>query len=102
LLTLFWLWYQGKRFGPLRQPREATVRFSNEKTSALAAWYQRGRRYQDSIVIQADYLKLLLQEKWGIPYQQGWQECNDMMIQKESELTNEIIYRSEERRVGKK
>src|SRR5690625_1611395 len=92
LLTLFWLWYQGKRFGPLRQPREATVRFSNEKTSALAAWYQRGRRYQDSIVIQADYLKLLLQEKWGIPYQKGWQECNDMLIQKESELTKESIY----------
>src|SRR5690625_7018042 len=77
LLTILWLWHQGTRFGPLRQPREAAVRFSTERTSALAAWYQRGRLYQDSLEIQADYLKLLMQEKWGISYQRRWQERSE-------------------------
>ncbi len=59
----------GKRFGPIFTPREETVRFSDEGIQALAAWYIRGRRYHDSLVIQADYVKLLLQERWEIPYQ---------------------------------
>lgn len=91
-LTILWLWHQGKRFGPLRQPREATVRFSNERTSALAAWYQRGRLYQDSLEIQADYLKLLMQEKWGIPYQRRWQECGDLIIVKDICISKEDVH----------
>lgn len=91
LLTILWLWHQGKRFGPLRQPREAAVRFSNEMTSALAAWYQRGRLYQDSLEIQADYLKLLMQEKWGISYQRRWQECGDLIIGKDIQIPKEDV-----------
>ncbi|PAV28452.1 hypothetical protein CIL05_16060 [Virgibacillus profundi] len=89
VLTLLWLWYQGKRFGPIRVPREATVRFSNEQTTALAAWYQRGRRYQDSLKLQANYLKLLLQEKWGIPYRRTWQECTELITKRGSQLSGE-------------
>ncbi|WP_249305837.1 DUF4350 domain-containing protein [Lederbergia citrea] len=77
LLTLLWLWYAGKRFGPIFIPREETVRFSDEGIKALAAWYLRGRRYQDSLVIQADYVKLLLQERWHIPYSKGWEDLSD-------------------------
>ncbi|MFL6557014.1 MAG: DUF4350 domain-containing protein, partial [Bacillus sp. (in: firmicutes)] len=60
LVLILWLWYKGKRFGPMFTPREETVRFSDEGVQALAAWYLRGKRYQDSLVIQADYVKLLL------------------------------------------
>jgi len=91
LLAILLLWHQGKRFGPLRQPREAAVRFSNERTSALAAWYQRGRLYQDSLEIQADYLKLLMQEKWGISYQRRWQECGDLIIGKDIRIPKEDV-----------
>ncbi len=82
ILVILWLWYQGKRFGPIYSPREATVRFSDEGIRALAAWYMRGRRYHDSIVIQADYLKFILQEKWHIPYRQEWRSLSLLLERK--------------------
>src|SRR5690606_17962907 len=63
LLTIIWLWSTGKRFGPIFKLREETVRFSDEGIRALTAWYLRGKRYRDSILIQADYVKYSLQEK---------------------------------------
>jgi hypothetical protein len=91
VLTLLWLMFKGKRFGPVRTPREAEVRFSNEQTTALAAWYQRGRRYQDSLKLQADYVKLLLQEKWGIPYRRTWQESAELLKRKVNEMPAEEV-----------
>ncbi|MRH43195.1 DUF4350 domain-containing protein [Aquibacillus halophilus] len=85
LLTAIWLWYLGKRFGPILIAREETVRYSDERIKALAAWYQRSRSYQDSIIIQANYLKLLLQERWGIPYHKEWA---DIAVQLERKLLN--------------
>ena len=82
LLSILWLWYRGKRFGPIFLPREETVRFSDEGMRALAAWYMRGRRYHDSLVIQADYVKLLLQERWRIPYRKEWQDLTGHFEQK--------------------
>lgn len=73
LLTILWLWHHGKRFGPIFISREETVRFSDEGIRALAAWYIRGHHYHDSLVIQANYVKTLLQEHWRIPYHQEWQ-----------------------------
>jgi hypothetical protein len=91
ILTLLWLIYKGKRFGPVQSPREAMVRFSNEQTTALAAWYQRGRRYQDSLRLQADYVKLLLQEKWGIPYRRSWQESTELLKRKVEDIPAEEV-----------
>ena len=76
LLLALWLWYKGKRFGPIFHPREDSVRFSDEGIQALAAWYQRGKRYQDSLKIQADYVKLLLQERWQVPYSKEWHDLS--------------------------
>ena len=76
LLLLLLLWYQGKRFGPIFVSREETVRFSDEGLRALSAWYLRGQRFHDSLVIQAEYVKLLLQEKWHIPYSKEWPEID--------------------------
>ncbi|MFA1819217.1 DUF4350 domain-containing protein [Virgibacillus oceani] len=91
VLTLLWLLSKGKRFGPVRTPREEMVRFSNEQTTALAAWYQRGRRYQDSLRLQADYVKLLLQEEWGIPYRRSWQESTELLKHKVEEIPAEEV-----------
>ncbi|WP_373894404.1 DUF4350 domain-containing protein [Virgibacillus natechei] len=82
LLTLMWLWLQGKRFGPIIEPREETVRFSDERIRALASWYQKGHRYQDSLAIQADYVKLLLQERWAIPYYKDWTDIKGQLEQR--------------------
>ncbi|WP_404428073.1 DUF4350 domain-containing protein [Sutcliffiella horikoshii] len=75
LIAILLLWKQGKRFGPILQPREETVRFSDESLRALAAWYLKGNAYQDSLTTQAEYVKYLLQEKWGIPYNREWKDC---------------------------
>lgn len=82
LLTILWLWYKGKRFGPVVVPREETVRFSDEGIRALSAWYLRGRYYHDSLSIQADYVKLLLQEKWGIAYHKEWSDISPKLEQR--------------------
>lgn len=76
LFAIFWLWYRGKRFGSIFIRREETVRFSDEGIQALAAWYIRGRRYHDSLTIQADYVRLLIQERWGVPITKDWKEIS--------------------------
>ncbi|MBS3679110.1 DUF4350 domain-containing protein [Ornithinibacillus massiliensis] len=80
--TLLWLLYKGKRFGPIRTPREEYVRFSDEHTTALAAWYKRGKAYMESLNSQADYLRLLLREKWGISYQKEWKDLEEVLAVK--------------------
>jgi hypothetical protein len=79
LLLMIWLWFKGKRFGPLLVPREESLRFSDEGIRAITAWYLRGRRYHDSLLIQADYLKLLLQERWRIPYRVEWRDLSSYL-----------------------
>ncbi|MEH7415370.1 DUF4350 domain-containing protein [Neobacillus drentensis] len=81
-LIMLWLWYKGKRFGPLLSPREEWVRFSDEGIQAIAAWYLKGRRYQDSLQIQADYVKVLLQEHWHVPYSKEWQDLTPYIERK--------------------
>ncbi|HLS35331.1 MAG TPA: DUF4350 domain-containing protein [Bacillota bacterium] len=82
LLTLAWLFYKGKRFGPAYTPREAEVRFSDESLVALASWHLRNKNYIEALRIQADYVKFLLYEKWHIPYQLSWGESAQKIRQK--------------------
>lgn len=79
IVTLVWLFYKGKRFGPIFTPREDSVRFSDEGITALASWYMRAKRYQDSLHIQADYVKHLLQEHWRIPYKSSWKDIKPLL-----------------------
>ncbi len=91
LFSFLWLWSKGKRFGPILVPREETVRFSDEGIKALAAWYQRGRRYHDSLVIQADYIKVQLHDRWGIPYNYAWKDLVSPLERKWSGMSNKEI-----------
>lgn len=79
IVTLLWLFYKGKRFGPIYRPREDYVRFSDESIVALASWHMKSKRYQDSLRIQADYMKQLLYDKWHIPYRLSWRESNSLL-----------------------
>lgn len=76
LIVILWLIARGRRFGPIFIPREESVRFSDEGIRALSAWYIRGRRYHESLLFQADYVKLLLQERWGIPVSKEWKDLS--------------------------
>ncbi|SDM58465.1 DUF4350 domain-containing protein [Sediminibacillus halophilus] len=77
--TILWLWYRGKRFGPIDIPREEAVRFSDEQIQAVAAWYQRGRYYRDSLIAQADYVQQLLLERRGIVINGDWKVAADKL-----------------------
>ncbi|QTN00729.1 DUF4350 domain-containing protein [Sediminibacillus dalangtanensis] len=78
-VTILWLWNRGKRFGPIDIPREETVRFSDEQIQAVAAWYQRGRYYRDSLAVQADYVQQLLLERRGIVFNGDWKVAADKL-----------------------
>lgn len=67
LISIFLVWWKGKRFGPIEIPRAATVRFHDERIRAMAAWYERSGFYQEALSIQQTYIRNLLQEKWYIP-----------------------------------
>lgn len=82
ILIILLLWYKGKRFGAIITPREETVRFSDEGIKALAAWNIRGRNYRESLNIQADYLKLLMQERWGTTLHISWIDMANKLEQK--------------------
>lgn len=91
ILTLLWLWLKGKRFGPIIEPREATVRFSDERLKALAIWYIKGKRYQDALKVQANYNKQLLQERYGIPYRKSWQDSLDAINRALTDMSTKEI-----------
>lgn len=80
--TILLLWMLGKRFGPILHPREETVRFSDESIRALAAWHMKGNVYQSSLKTQAEYVKYLMQEKWGIPFNKEWKDCSIVLQKK--------------------
>lgn len=66
ILLLLLLWLNGKRFGPIDLPREATVRINNERLRATAAWYHRGGLYMESLLDQEAYLRQRLEERFHI------------------------------------
>ncbi len=72
VVALLWLWYKGKRFGPVDLPREWAVRFGDERLHASAAWYRRGHFYKEAIRSQVEYLRIRIQEKWGISVQSDY------------------------------
>ncbi|MGP4039988.1 DUF4350 domain-containing protein [Gracilibacillus sp. D59] len=74
IISIFILWHQGKRFGPIYPVREETVRLSNERLKAIAIWQVKGKNYQASIEYQLDYLKEAIRERYGIPYHKSWKE----------------------------
>ncbi|UOE96171.1 DUF4350 domain-containing protein [Alkalihalobacillus sp. LMS39] len=92
VITLMWLWYKGKRFGPIVTRREEYVRFSDEGIRALAAWYHRGQLYREALVISADYVKVKMQERWGLPYSKAWVDCNNTLEKKWNGLSKDEIH----------
>lgn len=66
LAAVLWLLYRGKRFGPVHTPREWVVRRGDETLLAVAGWHRRRSLRLDAIGEQEQYLRQLLQERWGI------------------------------------
>lgn len=63
---LLWIWRKGKRFGPVYTRREWVVRRGDETLLAVAGWYEHRRLARDACRHQAQYMRRLFQEKWGL------------------------------------
>lgn len=79
LITISVLWMRGKRFGPIEEPRVATVRFSDERLAALANWQLKAKNYQEALLVQEKHLKQTIQERTGISSQLSWQELSPVL-----------------------
>jgi hypothetical protein len=82
IFTLLGLWMRGKRFGGILVPREEMVRFSDERIKALSAWYLKGKQYKASLLIQSDYVRLLFQERWGLPVSKEWVDLKEPLVRR--------------------
>ncbi|MCJ7842008.1 DUF4350 domain-containing protein [Lederbergia sp. NSJ-179] len=91
LLTILWLWNTGKRFGPIFIPREDSVRFSDERLKALSSWYLKGKLYHHSLVTQVEYLRKLMQDRWGISSTKEWVDIFEEVSRKIPHIPNEEL-----------
>lgn len=66
LLLLMWIWWRGKRFGPIYTLREWTVRRGDETLLAVSSWYERRRLAIDALRHRETYLRQLMHERWGV------------------------------------
>jgi hypothetical protein len=66
VVLLLWLWWKGKRFGPVYTLREWTVRRGDETLLAVASWYERRRLALDALNIREAYLRQMMQDRWGL------------------------------------
>jgi len=67
LAAAVWLWWKGKRFGPVYTPRSFTVRRGDETLLAVAGWYRRGRLAFEALDHSVQRLNRVLQVRGGIP-----------------------------------
>lgn len=63
---LMWVWWRGKRFGPVYTLREWTVRRGDETLLAVASWYEQRSLAQDALLHREAYLRQLIQERFGL------------------------------------
>jgi Domain of unknown function (DUF4350) len=68
LLLLLWIWWCGKRFGPIYTLREWTVRRGDETLIAVSSWYERRRLALDALRHREAYMRQLMYERWGVHY----------------------------------
>ncbi len=91
LLTILWLWYKGKRFGAIINPREEFVRYSDERLKALSIWYLKANKYRDSLLVQSQFIRIKLQDRWGISANRDWSEITDLLAKKLKRPNAEIL-----------
>lgn len=78
IAALLWIWWKGKRFGPVYTLREWVVRRGDETILAVAGWYERRRLAKEACRHQEAYLRRLFQQKWGLPAHASTREIVSM------------------------
>ncbi|MED1947522.1 MULTISPECIES: DUF4350 domain-containing protein [Brevibacillus] len=66
ILLLLYVWWRGKRFGPVYTLREWTVRRGDETLLAVSSWYERRGLAKDALRHREAYMRQLLYDRWGV------------------------------------
>ncbi|MCC8437020.1 DUF4350 domain-containing protein [Brevibacillus sp. M2.1A] len=66
ILLLLYVWWRGKRFGPVYTLREWTVRRGDETLLAVSSWYERRGLAKDALRHRETYMRHLLYDRWGV------------------------------------
>ncbi|MGG1661519.1 DUF4350 domain-containing protein [Brevibacillus sp. NRS-1366] len=66
IVLLLWVWWRGKRFGPVYTLREWTVRRGDETLLAVSSWYEQRSLAQDAFLHREAYLRQLIHDRWGL------------------------------------
>ncbi|MFS0552936.1 DUF4350 domain-containing protein [Brevibacillus sp. 179-C9.3 HS] len=66
IVLLLYVWWKGKRFGPVYTLREWTVRRGDETLLAVSSWYERRGLAQDALRHREAYMRQLLHDRWGV------------------------------------
>ncbi len=66
ILLLLYVWWRGKRFGPVYTLREWTVRRGDETLLAVSSWYERRELAKDALRHREAYMRQLLYDRWGV------------------------------------
>ncbi|MFI8715080.1 DUF4350 domain-containing protein [Brevibacillus brevis] len=66
ILLLLYVWWRGKRFGPVYTLKEWTVRRGDETLLAVSSWYERRGLAKDALRHREAYMRQLLYDRWGV------------------------------------
>lgn len=66
LVLLLWIWWRGKRFGPVYTLREWTVRRGDETLLAVSSWYEHKNLARDALLHREAFLRQRLYDRWGV------------------------------------
>lgn len=66
IVLVLYVWWRGKRFGPVYTLREWTVRRGDETLLAVSSWYERRGLAQDALRHREAYIRQLLYDRWGV------------------------------------
>lgn len=66
LVLLLFVWWKGKRFGPVYTLREWTVRRGDETLLAVSSWYERRGLARDALAHREAYMRQLMHDRWGV------------------------------------
>ncbi|MGF9821526.1 DUF4350 domain-containing protein [Brevibacillus agri] len=66
VVLLLFVWWKGKRFGPVYTLREWTVRRGDETLLAVSSWYERRGLARDALAHREAYMRQLMHDRWGV------------------------------------
>ncbi|MFP3392814.1 DUF4350 domain-containing protein [Brevibacillus sp. SIMBA_040] len=103
---LLYVWWQGKRFGPVYTLREWTVRRGDETLLAIARWYEQRGLARDALLHRETYLRQLIHDRWGLHQRADRSEilriANTKWTERDANKLSHLLQRLEQTKAGER